>query len=90
MQKPISKVLMYQDARVQIWVERSGFTVVFPDATTEQKRMTYEEDLFALPMNGLVKLAAEYLEELKPRLPSLRPQFGPDIGEDGELYGRYP
>lgn len=90
MQQSISKVLMYQDTRVQIWVERTSFTAVFPDATTDQKLVSYEEDLFALPMNGLVKLAAEYLEELKPRLPSLRPQFGPDIGEDGELYGRYP
>lgn len=83
---PINKILMYSDGRVQIWVERTGFIAVFSDATTDRKQLSHEEDLFALPMNGLVRLAAEYLDELKPRLPQPARSAGRDISADDEIW----
>lgn len=80
----INKVLMYSDERVQVWVERTGFTAVFANAKIEKKLIEDQEDLFVLSMNGLAKLACEYMKELEPRLPARRRTTGPDLCGDAE------
>lgn len=84
----ISKVLMYSDVRFQLWLQRDCFFVVFADGTMDKKCLPDSEDLFVLPMNGLVRLAQEYIEELRPRLANVRApvMLGPDIGADGEFF----
>lgn len=91
MQVQINKVLMFSDARFQLWLQRDCFFAVFADGTTDKWCVPEQEDLFVLPMNGLSKLAIEYYGTIRARVEKIRTHnFGPDIGADGELYGVHP
>lgn len=61
----INRVLLYATDRYQIWAYRGYFYTLMKSGMIDKREFDHVDDLFELPLKGLIKLTTEYIMDIE-------------------------
>lgn len=65
MSAQINRVMIFGNSRYQIWATRTLLEVKFSNGIMDRRAYDHVDDLFELPMKGLIKLVGEYIVDIE-------------------------
>lgn len=61
----INRVLIFANKRYQIWAYRTYMYTIMTNGMIDKRSYDHVDDLFELPLKGLLKLVGEYIVDVE-------------------------